>query len=237
MPIRAELNTLPVIPGAMPSSAQFIIKNDGMEGLLPTNIAKQLLGVAGYTGSMGLRGVQGSQGTQGPQGVQGAQGAQGYQGVQGAGVQGIQGAQGAQGTQASQGAQGANGVQGAQGVQGARGAQGLQGVQGVKGSQGVQGPAAAAAASANTATNLAGGVAGSIPIQNGTSSTTFITTGSNGSILQYSGSTATWVSTSTLLVGKAEQVGITNATSSLGNWYLTIASGTSNYYPLNNSRD
>jgi len=56
---------------------------------------------------------------------------------------------------------------------------------------------------ASTATNIAGGLTGWIHIQSTTGTTSFINIGSNGNILQSNGSTATFVSTSTLQVGFA----------------------------------
>ena len=57
----------------------------------------------------------------------------------------------------------------------------------------------------NTATDLAGGVAGSIPIQQAASDTTFISPGTAGYLLQYqAGNTAAWVATNTLKVGFAD---------------------------------
>ena len=58
------------------------------------------------------------------------------------------------------------------------------------------------AGNSTTATNIAGGLSGSIPIQSSPGVTTFINTGSVGNILQQQvGNTATFVSTSTLQVG------------------------------------
>ena len=55
---------------------------------------------------------------------------------------------------------------------------------------------------ATTATNLGKGAAGQIPIQSNTGTTAFIPSGNKGDLLQYNDpSTATWVSTSTLIVG------------------------------------
>jgi hypothetical protein len=57
---------------------------------------------------------------------------------------------------------------------------------------------------ATTATNIAAGSAGLIPIQSSTGTTAFINTGSVGNLLQFqSGNTATFISTSTLQVGYA----------------------------------
>ena len=54
----------------------------------------------------------------------------------------------------------------------------------------------------STATNIAGGATGYIPIQSGAGTTVFINPGSVGNLLQQqSGNTATFVSTSTLIVG------------------------------------
>ena len=90
--------------------------------------------------------------------------------------------------------------------------------------------------SANTATNIGGGRAGNIPIQNGTSSTTFISTGSTGNLLQYNSSTntATWVSTSTLLVGNATNsdkiyVSSLGTTESIPTRYITMITGPNSY--------
>lgn len=47
---------------------------------------------------------------------------------------------------------------------------------------------------ASAATNIAGGAAGRIPIQSGASTTSFVPTGSNGQVLTWSGTTATWAS-------------------------------------------
>ena len=55
-----------------------------------------------------------------------------------------------------------------------------------------------------TATNVAGGIAGYIPIQSAIGVTSFISTGSVGQLLQMqAGNTATWVSTGSLLAGIA----------------------------------
>jgi len=56
---------------------------------------------------------------------------------------------------------------------------------------------------ATTATNLAGGVTGSIPYQINSGETGFIPIGTAGFILQSNGTTATWVSTGTVAFGQA----------------------------------
>jgi hypothetical protein len=90
--------------------------------------------------------------------------------------------------------------------------------------------------SANTATNIGGGSAGNIPIQNGTSSTTFIPQGNTGNLLQYSTltNTATWISTSSLLVGNAtnsDKIYVTSLTTteSTPTRYITMITGPNSY--------
>jgi hypothetical protein len=52
-----------------------------------------------------------------------------------------------------------------------------------------------------TASNLAVGTTGSIPIQSGTGTTAFIPLGTSGSLLVAATNTATWISTSTIVIG------------------------------------
>lgn len=85
------------------------------------------------------------------------------------------------------------------------------------------------AGSAGTATNIAAGSAGQIPMQNSTGSTTFIESGAAGTILQAgSNNTATWVSTSTVRVGYANTANTastsTNATNVTGG-YVNATTG------------
>ena len=54
-----------------------------------------------------------------------------------------------------------------------------------------------------TATNIAGGAQGSIPYQNAAGTTLFIPIGGNGTLLQSNGTTATWVSTGSLIASIA----------------------------------
>jgi hypothetical protein len=61
------------------------------------------------------------------------------------------------------------------------------------------------ATSANTATNLAGGAQGSIPIQSANGTTSFIPLGNNGYILTAGATTATWANASGLTIGTANQ--------------------------------
>ena len=64
--------------------------------------------------------------------------------------------------------------------------------------------------SISTASNIAGGTAGSIVYQEALGRTRFVGIGTNGTLLQSNGSTATFVSTSTLLVGSAVTAGASN---------------------------
>ena len=57
-----------------------------------------------------------------------------------------------------------------------------------------------------TATNVAGGAAGSLHIQSAAGTTTMLPIGTNGYVLQSNGSTATWVAPSTLTAGSAGSV-------------------------------
>ena len=79
--------------------------------------------------------------------------------------------------------------------------------------------------SISTATSLSGGIAGDIPIQTATGQTSFIVAGSAGNILiMQTGSTATWQSTSTLVVGAAQTVGLTPNASANSSYYVGIFS-------------
>jgi hypothetical protein len=62
------------------------------------------------------------------------------------------------------------------------------------------------AINAGTSVRLAGGALGSIPYQAATGLTSFIGIGAAGSILQSDGSTATWFSTGTVLVGASQNI-------------------------------
>jgi hypothetical protein len=76
---------------------------------------------------------------------------------------------------------------------------------------------------ATRANNISGGRAGLIPIQNGTNSTTFINSGTVGTLLQAGVNTATFVSTSTIQVGFAANL-LAGAAGSLA--YQTAANAT-----------
>jgi hypothetical protein len=227
MTLRTELSVVLDNDITQPSaSTVFLVVDQSTEGNITVSAAQALLGQisqgdpgftgsTGYTGSFGYTGSAGYTGSVGYTGSTGTQGIRGYTGS--TGTQGITGFTGSTGTQGNIGYTGSTGTQGVIGFTGSTGTQGTPG-QGVPvgGSTGQiltkQSNtnydtiwSTPFSGSANTATNIAGGSAGNIPIQNGTSSTTFISTGSTGNLLQYNSSTntATWVSTSSLLVGNA----------------------------------
>ena len=83
------------------------------------------------------------------------------------------------------------------------------------------------AGSAGTATSIASGRAGQIPIQNSTGSTTFIPSGAAGTLLQAgAGSTATFVTTGTIRVGYADSAN--SATTATGAASASFANNITN---------
>jgi len=225
MTVRAPLSEVLLNDITQPSPATvFIVSDQGSEGNITVSAAQTLLGQI-TQGPKGDVGYTGSTGTQGPVGFTGSQGIQGFTGS--TGTQGPSGFTGSTGTQGPIGFTGSTGTQGRAGWTGSIGFTGSGGFTGSRGFTGSQGPGVPAggtagqilskltsndydtvwinsdAGYANTTTNIAGGRPGQIPIQSNTGTTAFISTGSNGNLLQYSNSTATWVSTSTLLVGYA----------------------------------
>lgn len=87
------------------------------------------------------------------------------------------------------------------------------------------------ALSAAGTNNISGGSAGAIPYQISSGLTNFIGIGAAGNLLQSNGSTATWISTSTLLVGNAVNAGLaTNvAGGTTGALHYQTAAGTTNF--------
>ena len=87
------------------------------------------------------------------------------------------------------------------------------------------------ALSAAGTSNITGGSAGAIPYQISSGLTNFIGIGAAGNLLQSNGSTATWISTSTLLVGNAVNAGLaTNvAGGAAGALHYQTAAGTTNF--------
>jgi len=211
----------------------FIVSDSGVEGNLTVAEAQTLLETTGFAGSKGVDGYWGSTGYTGSTGTQGVQGIPGFTGSTGTqGVRGFTGSTGTQGTLGFVGSQGEPGVgyAGSRGYVGSTGTQGFRGFTGSTGTPGI---------SYYTATSIAGGVAGSIPIQRITSSTSFISPGRYGNILQYNSftNTATWVSTSTLIVGKAEKSdkeSIRELTTTEVDpvKFITMVDGVTNYYEL-----
>jgi len=237
----------------------FIVDQGSAEGVLSVSAAQTLLGQIskgddgdpGFTGSVGYTGSEGFVGSVGFTGSVGYTGSQGDRGYTGStGTQGNVGFTGSTGTQGRAGSTGTVGFTGSQGV-------GFTGSTGTQGSPGVGVPIGGTAGQilskltnnnydtgwinsnagfSNTATNLAGGVAGNIPIQRDTSSTTFIQNGFTGNLLQFNSTTniATWTSTSTLLVGYATNSSLLYI-NSLGTAevsptrYLAMVSGPNSY--------
>ena len=236
--IRSALSEVLSISLTNPTDSQtvFVVAHDGVEQILTVARAKTLLGVAGPTGPQGPQGIIGPQG---PQGVTGPQGPTGPTGPQG--PQGVTGPQGPQGVQGPQGPQGVTGPQGPTGPTGADstvpGPQGPQGVQGPQGNTGPTGPVGPTGPASSTATTIAGGAAGQIVMQYGTTATTFIEAGVAGFILQSQGTTATWVSTATLLIGTSDKtqtvyVDELNTSEITPTRYITMATGVNDYYEL-----
>jgi hypothetical protein len=82
---------------------------------------------------------------------------------------------------------------------------------------------------ATTANDLSGGAAGQLVIQDGTGSTTFVPTGTSGQILIAGTNTATWVTTSSYIVGNANAV-LNAPTTSAANYYLQfVGANTASY--------
>ena len=241
MTVRTPLTEVLNTPLLQPTvNTLFIVSAGGVEQSLTVEKAGLLLAEKGAQGVQGRQGPQGTQGRQGTQGTIGSQGTNGTNGNQGAtGTQGTNGNQGTTGV-GNQGAAGATSLQGATGTQGLQGRQGIQGTigsgnQGATGNQGTSGSVSGNTNTANTASNLAGGTIGSIPIQQNTSSTGFISPGANGTLLQYVNSTATWVSTSSLMVNKSvssdqNYVTILPVVGRTGDQYLTMVNGGNGYY-------
>ena len=83
-------------------------------------------------------------------------------------------------------------------------------------------------ANSTTATNIAGGLAGYIPIQNAAGLTSFIGTGTVGYVLQMqTNNTATWVSTGTLGMSGSTGATITDYSTTNATYYPTFATASS----------
>jgi hypothetical protein len=87
--------------------------------------------------------------------------------------------------------------------------------------------------SVGTATNLAGGLAGSVPYQTGAGATTFLSLGTSGYVLTAGASAPQYVAQSTLSVGTATNATNTAITANSTNAtnYLTFVSATTGNLP------
>jgi hypothetical protein len=241
--IRGPLSEVISTNIAQPSPATlFVVVDNGVEGSLTVSAAISLLGTkgdkgdpgrAGYTGSVGYTGSQGDTGYGGSRGDPGFVGSQGLTGYSGS--EGDKGDKGFSGSRGNPGV----GFTGSRGFPGYTGSTGTQGATGFVGSQGVS------AEFINTVTNLAYGIPGSIPIQYASSLTSFIRPGNFGDLLVYGLNTASWRSTSTIMVGAAtyainsdrEFIDALTRAEITPTKYLTMVSGSNDYYAQGVSSD
>lgn len=210
----------------------FVVSDTGVEGNLNVAAAISLLATQGPKGDPGAAGYWGSVGYTGSTGTQGIQGIQGFTGSTGtSGIPGFTGSRGIQGTQGywgSTGYTGSTGTVGRVGFTGSRGYTGSTGTVGFTGSAGLTN---------TTATSVWGGVPGSILIQKTSTTTAFISPGDDKTLLQYNTATttATWISTSSLLVNGAtnsdkEYISLLTSSEITPTRYLTMVTGAANYY-------
>jgi hypothetical protein len=197
------------------------------------------VGSTGYTGSFGLTGYTGSTGTQGLTGYTGSTGTAATVAV---GLVTVSTSTASVTNVGTPWAAIFNFVlqRGPIGYTGSTGTQGLTGYTGSTGTQGDIGFTGSRGLSLTTATDLAGGDVGSIPIQIATSQTGFIPIGSTSQILQVSGGTAAWANTSTLQVGYSrysDNEYITQLTTSSGIRYPTMVVGAGGYAQLGSTLD
>jgi hypothetical protein len=254
---RPDLVNLPQLTTPSEANTLIVVQDSAVAQYLTVPQARALLSLTvGYSGSRGQVGFVGSTGYTGSFGLTGYTGS--------TGTQGITGYTGSTGTAATvavglvtvststasvtnvgtpyaaifdfvlqRGPIGYTGSTGTQGNIGYTGSTGTQGDIGFTGSRGL---------SLTTATDLAGGAAGSIPIQVATSQTGFIPIGSTNQLLQVSGGTAGWVSTSTIHVGRAATsdleyiIQLTTATTPATR-YPTMVIGAGGYASLGSTLD
>jgi hypothetical protein len=254
---RPDLVNLPQLTTPSEANTLIVVQDSAVNQYLTVPQARSLLSLTvGYSGSRGQVGYVGSTGYTGSQGIQGYTGS--------TGTQGLTGYTGSTGTAATvavglvtvststasvtnvgtpwaaifdfvlqRGPIGYTGSTGTQGLTGYTGSTGTQGDIGFTGSRGL---------TLTTATDLAGGAVGSIPIQVATSQTGFIPIGSDGQLLRVSGGTAAWASTASLKVGfsvYSDQEYITQLTTATtpSTRYLTMAIGANSYAGLGASLD
>ena len=247
---RPDLVNLPHLTTPSEANTLIVVQDSAVDQYLTVPEARALLSLTvGYSGSRGQVGFVGSTGYTGSFGLTGYTGS--------TGTQGITGYTGSTGTAATVAVglvtvststasvtnvgtpwaavfdfvlqRGPIGYTGSTGTQGITGYTGSTGTQGDIGYTGSVGPAL------TTATDLAGGAAGSIPIQIATSQTGFISIGANGQLLQVVGGTAAWTSTASLRVAFAnysDNEYITQLTTGSGVRYLTMVSGAPGYAGL-----
>jgi hypothetical protein len=84
--------------------------------------------------------------------------------------------------------------------------------------------------SVGTATNIAGGAAGSVPYNSASGTTTFLALGTSGYVLTAGASAPSYVAQSTLAVGSATNTG-TTASSTAATHYLVFKSATTGNLP------
>ena len=252
---RPDLVNLPQLTTPSEANTLIVVQDSAVAQYLTVPQARALLSLTvGYSGSRGQVGFVGSTGYTGSQGLVGYTGS--------TGTQGITGYTGSTGTAATiavglvtvststasvtnvgtpyaaifdfvlqRGPIGYTGSTGTQGLTGYTGSTGTQGDIGFTGSRGL---------TLTTATDLAGGAVGSIPIQVATSQTGFIPIGSDSQVLQVSGGTAAWASTSTLQVGYSrysDNEYIVQLTTSSGIRYPTMVVGAGGYAQLGSTLD
>ena len=247
---RPNLVQLPHLTTPSEANTLVVVQDSAVDQYLTVPEARELLSLTvGYSGSRGQIGFVGSTGYTGSQGLVGYTGS--------TGTQGITGYTGSTGTAAtiaiglvtiSTSTASVTNVgspwaavfdfvlqRGPIGYTGSTGTQGITGYTGSTGTQGITGYTGSTGPALTTATDIAGGVAGSIPIQIATSQTGFISIGSNGQLLSVVGGTAAWTSTASLRVAFAnfsENEYISQLTTGSGVRYLTMVSGAPGYAGL-----
>ena len=253
---RPDLVNLPQLTTPSEANTFVVVQDSSVNQYLTVPQARALLsltvgfaGSRGQTGFIGSTGYTGSQGDRGYTGSTGTQGLTGYTGSTGTAATVALGSVTVSTSTASVtnvGTQyaaifdfvlqrGPVGYTGSTGTQGLTGYTGSTGTQGIQGLQGIPGPAL------TTATDIAGGAAGSIPIQIATSQTGFISLGANGQLLQVVSGTAAWASTASIHVGFSVYSDLEYVTqlttSSAGTRWLTMGNNLNNYANLGATLD
>jgi hypothetical protein len=253
---RPDLVNLPQLTTPSEANTLIVVQDSAVNQYLTVPQARSLLSLTvGYSGSRGQVGFVGSTGYTGSFGLTGYTGS--------TGTQGITGYTGSTGTAATvavglvtvststasvtnvgspwaaifdfvlqRGPIGYTGSTGTQGITGYTGSTGTQGDIGFTGSRGL---------TLTTATDLAGGTVGSIPIQVATSQTGFIPIGSDGQLLRVTGGTAAWASTASLRVGFSvySDLGYVTqlTTGTIGTQWLTMGNNLNTYANLGATLD